>query len=145
MTAVAPDPKELAGYSAPTADHDSLVFWEGCKEGRFILQQCSDCERFRWPHVTVCPDCLSRDWAHVDAAGTGALYSWTWIHHATVPTPAELLPYCVALVALDEDPQILVPGQFEGQRDELEHGMRVEAVYRTAPDGTTVVRWQPAS
>ena len=33
----------------PIADEDTLVFWEGCRRHRLLIQQCDDCHAFRFP------------------------------------------------------------------------------------------------
>jgi hypothetical protein len=79
----------------------------------------------------------------VDASGRGSVYSWIVVHHTTVPTAANLLPYSVVLVALEDDPDILIPGQFDGDRTELCSDLAVVAEYRDVTEDVTVVHWRP--
>jgi uncharacterized OB-fold protein len=123
-------------------DHDSAPFWAALRERRLVVQRCASCLTPRWPFRTVCAVCCARGWAEQTTSGTGAVYSWIAIHHATVPTPPSLLPYRVALVALDEDSRILIPGQYDGPGDELHTGLRVVAAFHDTTDDITVMHWR---
>jgi uncharacterized OB-fold protein len=49
-----------------------------------------------------------------EVAGTGTIYSYIVVHHASVPAFAHLVPYVIALVELDEGPRL--PGILLGER-----------------------------
>src|SRR5262249_44786239 len=51
-------------------------FWEFTTHKEFRLQQCSDCEQFRWPPAPVCDRCLSEAFEWMPATGRGMLLSW---------------------------------------------------------------------
>jgi uncharacterized protein len=137
--------ERVAGFFPPVPDHDSAPFWAALRDRRLIVQQCDACGTLRWPFRSVCANCRGRAAAERTISGTGTIYSWTIIHHATVDTPQSLLPYCVALVALDEDPRILFPAQFDGAHDELRAGLPVIATYHEATADVTVLHWHRIS
>jgi uncharacterized protein len=132
----------LAAFFPPDPDPDSAPFWAGLRGRRLVVQRCASCQTLRWPLRSVCARCLGRDWTEQTVSGDGAVYSWTVIHHATVPTPPSLLPYCVALVALAEDPRILIPAQYDGSREELRTGLPVAAAFHDATQDVTVLHWR---
>lgn len=53
----------------------------------------------------MCPHCRSLDWAWIELAGTGTVYSYTILHHPQ--HPAFDYPLIAVLVDLDEGPRVL--------------------------------------
>jgi uncharacterized OB-fold protein len=46
-------------------------FWDGCNTGELRLQQCSNCDKYRYPESPLCPSCLSEDYIWTPASGRG--------------------------------------------------------------------------
>jgi len=117
----------------PSLTQDNQFFFEGTKEGKLLIQRCSNCGTLRHPPRPACPNCRSFDWDTVKASGRGTIYSYVVNHHPKVP--AFDYPLVVALVELEEgtrlvanvsgiDPGIVVIGtavqaRFETFDDEL--------------------------
>ena len=78
---------------------DQDFFWEGVKEGKLLIQQCSDCSELRQPPGPMCPHCQSLLWHAKQATGRGHVYSWIVSKH---PTELDEHPRIVALIDLDE-------------------------------------------
>ncbi|HSB94911.1 MAG TPA: OB-fold domain-containing protein [Spongiibacteraceae bacterium] len=78
---------------------DQDFFWEGVKEGRLLIQQCSDCSALRQPPGPMCPHCQSLQWHAKQASGRGTVYSWIVSRH---PTELDANPRIVALIDLEE-------------------------------------------
>jgi uncharacterized protein len=77
-------------------------FWTHTKNKEFRLQQCSDCQKFRWPPGPTCDACLSDNFAWAQMKGRGKLLSWTTFHRAYFPEyPA---PHTSIVLELDEGP-----------------------------------------
>ena len=38
------------GKQLPVPDEDSMVFWEGCRRHRLLIQQCAACDAFPKHH-----------------------------------------------------------------------------------------------
>jgi uncharacterized OB-fold protein len=85
----------------PIPDEDSLVFWEGCRRQRLLIQQCDLCKHFRFPPSPLCPHCLSSATTWQDDPGTGAVLTFC-IYYTAIASPAwqAEVPYIVAVVAL---------------------------------------------
>ena len=86
-----PQPSEIArGY------------WDAAREGRFVLQRCADCGKFRHYPRMVCDAChsLGVDW--VEASGRGRVHSWTVAHHPYHPAFKGEVPYILLTVDLEE-------------------------------------------
>lgn len=78
----------------------SRPFWDGCREGRLLVQQCSDCGRCFFLPSEFCPYCLSSDNEWVESTGRGHVVTCTTVWRP--PTPAFDPPYVVAVVRLEE-------------------------------------------
>jgi uncharacterized OB-fold protein len=100
-------------YSKPTPDPspDTRPFWDGLKDGKLLLQTCSDCGRPRHYPRPVCPHCYSMQYAWREAKGTGKVHSWTISHHAFHPGFKPELPYLLLTVDLDEGVRMQAQGR----------------------------------
>ncbi len=78
---------------------DQDFFWEGVKEGRLLIQQCSNCNELRQPPGPMCPHCQSLEWHAKQASGRGAVYSWIVSKHPSEPDSNARI---VALIDLQE-------------------------------------------
>src|SRR5215213_8190033 len=94
----------VPSYVPPLMDVDSAPFWKGLSEQQLLIQRCGDCGRYRWPRRTICAACNSRASDDVVASGRATVCTWTGVHHPTVPTPPDQLPYWVVVGALREEP-----------------------------------------
>lgn len=96
----------LAGIIEPVIDADAATFWEGVAARRLLVPTCMSCGTTFLPPLPCCPSCQSELIEHVEAAGTGTLYSWVVMRRALDPAFAEAVPYVVAAVQLDEGARI---------------------------------------
>lgn len=80
-------------------------FWDGCREHRLTVQQCSACATFVFIPQAFCPACLSPDLAWVGSTGRGTIVTYTVVWRPQ--TPAFEAPYIVAVVRLDEGYEML--------------------------------------
>jgi uncharacterized OB-fold protein len=86
----------------PVPDEDTLVFWEGCRRQRLLIQQCDDCHAFRFPPRPLCRVCLSSLATWREDPGRGEVLTFC-VYHAALAGPAwgHELPYIVAVVGLE--------------------------------------------
>ena len=130
----------------PPMDLDSTAWWEALQRHELTLQRCEGCGRLRWPARATCNDCGSDGWQWVEACGRGTVESWTVTHHAG---PGVEVPFCVALVRLDDQDDIAIPGSVEGPGDGsgLEIGIPVVVVFEdvvaAGDKRLTLLRWTP--
>ena len=61
----------------PTITDQTRPFWTGAKQGRFLLQKCSDCGTFNFYPKPWCIECGSRALEWTDAQPHGTVYSYT--------------------------------------------------------------------
>lgn len=123
----------LNGLPRPLPDFDTEPFWNGCREGRFLIPACTDCGRGRWPPGPMCPHCRSTAVEWRPASGRGSVYSWVVVVHPTLDALVDQVPYVVGLIELDE--QVRVVGNLAGiSPDAVTAGLPVELYFEPPGD-----------
>jgi acetyl-CoA acetyltransferase/uncharacterized OB-fold protein len=79
-------------------------FWTGGADGRLRIQGCADCGGLVHPPVPICPHCRSPRWEPTEVSGRGVVVGYTVNAHPWLPGFDP--PYVVAIVALEEDPEV---------------------------------------
>jgi uncharacterized OB-fold protein len=112
-------------------------FWRKIPQRYNMLgTKCETCGRHFFPPRTFCPDCR-RAGKIVDYKfiGLGTIVTYSVIHTASEQYEA-LTPYVIAIVKLDEGPQITT--QIVCRPDQVKIGMKVKSVFRKiATDGAS--------
>lgn len=109
----------------PIENQDTQHYWQGLRDGKLLIQGCTDCGLRRHPPQPMCENCQSLEWTTIESAGQGTIYSYTVIHYPQIP-PFEY-PNAVVLVDLEEgvrlaaqltgtDPEDIRIGQHVGAR-----------------------------
>jgi uncharacterized OB-fold protein len=91
-------------------DQDSGPFWQGAARGALLVQHCSECRQPRIPPRPMCFTCRSLRSEWKPMSGRGTIWSFVVVHPPLLPAYAELAPYNVITVALDEDPRLRLVG-----------------------------------
>lgn len=131
----------------PARDLDTAPWWAGTDSGELLVQKCARCARLRWPPRPICNECHDSAHEWVAATGRGTVESWTATYHSF--GPAIDVPFLVVLVRLEDQPDIYMPGYFDGPPDgrATRIGQRVSVgfVDVDTSDGTTlrVLQWVP--
>lgn len=108
----------------PVENHDSKHYWQGLRDGKLLLQQCSSCQTLRHPPQPMCEQCQSLNWQTIESGCEGSIYSHTTIHYPEIP-PFDY-PNSVVLVDLDEG--VRIAAQLAGSKPEqIQIGQRVKA------------------
>jgi hypothetical protein len=115
-------------------------FWDGCRDGRLMLQRCADpaCARFVFYPRVCCPYCGGGTLEWQQASGAGTLQSWTVVHR---PGHAEFMvdvPYVFAAVTLAEGPLIYGRMPVAPDSPALAIGARVRAKFPAVPSGVAL-------
>ena len=112
-------------------------FWRKIPQRYNMLgTKCETCGKHFFPPRTFCPDCR-RAGKIVDYkfVGLGTIVTYSVIHTASEQYEA-LTPYVIAIVKLDEGPQITT--QIVCRPDQVKIGMKVKSVFRKiATDGAS--------
>lgn len=127
----------------PVPDPDSRPFWEGCREGRLLIQRCRACGQHQFPPGNVCSSCRSDQIEWTQASGRGTVFSWIVVVHP-VPKPVyeKDVPYVVALVDLEEG--VRMPTNIVGcDGDRIVAGMPVKVFFDRVDDDVVLPRFRP--
>ena len=130
-------------------DPDSRPFWEGTARGELRVQHCGGCGHPRIPPRPMCPWCnsLRTEWKAL--SGRGTIWSFVVPHPPLLPAYAELAPYNVIVVVLEENPSLRLVGNLvaspDGPINEVDPatiriGAPVRAVFQKVDD-VYLPRW----
>ncbi|GAA4667159.1 Zn-ribbon domain-containing OB-fold protein [Gordonia humi] len=122
-----------SGRVLPEVTAESQAFWTGGFDGELRITRCQDCRGWIHPPVGACWRCRSRDVEPEVASGRATVASFTVNHHQWLPAfPA---PYVIAVVELDEQPDVRLTTYLTGvEVDEVTVGMSVEVVFEEHDD-----------
>jgi uncharacterized OB-fold protein len=133
----------MANRLAPTINRDNQFFYDGLREHKLLIQQCSDCKTLRVPPRPMCGNCQSLNWEPLESSGRGTVYSYVMPQYP--PLPFFEYPYIVALIELDEGVRI-VSNLVGVDPAEVKVGMAVEVGYEEFNDGELVLhQFRPAA
>lgn len=107
----------VAGWLLPAPDEDSAPFFDWCARGELRIQRCSACGVRRMPPRPMCPACGSLDSEWEQMSGRGRVWSVAIPHPPLLPAYAEVAPYNVVLVELEDDPSIRLVGNVVAAAD----------------------------
>jgi uncharacterized OB-fold protein len=137
----------------PPVDAESAPFWEGTRQGELRMQQCARTGRLIFPPRARSPFAPHVPPVWTTVSGRGTIWSFVVPHPPLLPAYAELAPYNVILVALDEDPSVRLVGNLvarpggainEVDPHSIEIGARVRAVFERVTDEIHLPRWMLA-
>lgn len=121
-TSVEPAPRILP----PITEHNR-AFWTGGANGMLMIQRCVTCRRWVYPPQATCPDDGGALVAE-PVSGRGSVFTYTVNRH--VYHPAVPPPYVVAIVELDEQPDLRFTTNIVNCAPEtVQIGMRVKVVF----------------
>ena len=131
-------------FDIPTPDLETQPFWDGCREGVFLLRHCNACGEDHFYPRPFCPKCWSDDVSWKQASGRATLYTYSIVHQNDLPPFNERVPYVAAVVELDEGPRVMT--NIEGTPfDELRVGMAVTVDFRPLDDEITIAIFRAAA
>ena len=93
----------LPGRPLPVLDEENAFFWRSGADGRLRMLRCADCRYFAHPPGPRCPRCLSERLAPEPLSGIASVTAFTVNHQPWSSMP---VPYVVAIVALEEQPDL---------------------------------------
>ena len=128
--------------TVPVPDRDSAPYWSALADGQFLLQHCNGCGHWTWPARPICSGCHGDKLDWEEARGGGEVYSWVVTHQAYAPDLARIVPYTVALVRVDEQDDILIPGRYLSEDVPISQRLRVRAAPERVTDEIGVLNWR---
>lgn len=136
------------GFPVPRPDADTEAFWAGTARRELLVPRCGACGHWIWQPRPLCPRCHARGPVWTPVGGGGHVASWTVVRPPVLPAFADLVPFVVLLVALDEGVRMvgqLTDGQgrvlrTDGHAEGLAMGSRVALAWRDQA-GVTLPAW----
>ncbi|WP_175997584.1 Zn-ribbon domain-containing OB-fold protein [Burkholderia stabilis] len=103
---------------------DAQPYWDALAEERLTFQRCTACSEAVWPAHSFCTHCgaTSLDWT--EASGRGEIYSHSTITRGPTPVWAEIVPYTVGFIRMDEGYYLFV--QIDAPPETIRIGQPVE-------------------
>ncbi len=128
-----------ARFPVPEPDRDGAPFWLAAQRRELTVPRCPRCGHYVWQPAPVCPRCACPDLEWSIVSGDATVLSWTVPHPPVLPAFADLVPFVVLLVQLEEGPRMV------GQLVDEEGGL-LRTDGRDVPElriGSTVtLRWR---
>jgi uncharacterized OB-fold protein len=115
----------------PALDDVSGFFWNAAAEHRLVIQRCNACAKLQYPPEMCCSHCQSQECEPAQVSGRGVIYSYAKVDRPLHAGFVDALPYLVALVELDEQPELRILTNLVdvAEGTTLSCGMAVEVVY----------------
>ena len=126
----------------PVVTEENRPFWEGCQQGKLLLQYCTECHQHQFYPRLYCMHCGSNALRWVEASGQGVIYSYTLIHQNKSPEFVNDTPYDVAIVQLQEGPRML-SNIVDISPGELRVDLPVTVVFDRMTEFITLPRFRP--
>ncbi|MEY4238990.1 MAG: hypothetical protein RL339_1591 [Pseudomonadota bacterium] len=128
MATPTPPPRIL-----PAIDLDSHAYWTAGKDGHLVIYRCPSCATYVHPPVPFCPTCEQTDVTAERVSGQGHVETFTVNHKQWVPGLP--VPYVLALIALDEAPEVRLVGNITHcEPEDVTIGMAVEVWFEPHED-----------
>jgi uncharacterized protein len=118
-----------------------VPYFDGLRNGRIVVQQCTHCDSHVWPPAEMCGKCQHEDFRHVEMPQVGEVYTFTVSYRAFHPAFQSLTPHPIATVDLGND--VLILGEYGGDPEALSVGDRVHASFFEAGPDSSLIRWMP--
>ncbi len=118
-------------------------YWEAAARGDLRVQRCPRCEQhFLYP-TRWCPHCWFPDPVWTVVTGKGRVMACTTVYQAPLAAYRAEVPYCLAIVRLDEGPQLM--SNIVGcAASDVRVGMEVVVDFETRGEGKVPV-FRPAT
>ncbi len=121
---------------------ETKPFWDATAEGKLVLPKCDSCDAIIWFPRAFCPACSGTSVSWITSSGKGTIYSFS-ITRKGGGVWAEVSPYVIAYVELEEGPRVLT--NIVGcPVDQVKIGMSVRVVFDKTEEGPAVYRFAPA-
>lgn len=112
----------------PAITEVSKVFYDGCKDGKLLYQQCPDCSEVIFFPKSLCPKCMGKNLEWKQSTGRGKIFSYTVTYAYAPPEFMSETPYVLAIVKMDEGYKLMT-NIIETDFDKLACELPVEVVF----------------
>ena len=116
-------------FPVPQINDDNRDFWTAGRDRELRIVRCNDCGYYIHPPSPRCPRCLSENVEPSPVSGRGRVYTYTVNRRAW--SPGLEVPYVIAIVQLDEQPDLRLMTNIVGcSADEVTIDMPVCVEFR---------------
>ncbi|VTU22709.1 putative nucleic-acid-binding protein containing a Zn-ribbon [Variovorax sp. SRS16] len=120
-------------------------FWDAARAHRLIIQRCDRCGRLRFYPSEGCTHCASPDFTWIDVSGRGHVYSWIVVRRSVDPAWQRRAPFVSAIIELDEQRGVLVPGLLTDiAPEQVRADLPVQVWFEQVSPEISMPRWRPA-
>lgn len=117
-------PPAIPGRMLPKLHEHNRAFWTGGADGHLMIAWCARCELWVSPPAADCPDCGGVLVAR-PVSGRGTVFTYTVNYQPFNPDVP--VPYVIAIVELDEQPDLRIASNIvDCEPDSVHVGLRVE-------------------
>ncbi|HKV55625.1 MAG TPA: Zn-ribbon domain-containing OB-fold protein [Candidatus Binataceae bacterium] len=131
-----------SGKPVPVPTHETEPYWEGCHLHELRIQRCGACGNFQFFPRIYCVKCFSDRVAWVKASGRAKVLSFTIVRRPVSAAFAGEIPYVVALVTLEEGPQMMT-NIIGCAPEEVRIGMPLEVTFEEWTETISVPKFRP--
>lgn len=126
----------------PIPDEDSLIFWEGCRRGRLLIQQCCQCTTFRFPPSPLCPHCHSSLATWQEDPGQGEIATFC-VYYSAIAGPGwqQDVPYTVAVIRLFHSGVHLLSNLHGENTQAIQIGLPVQVQFEAMTEHITLPKF----
>lgn len=125
----------------PVPTLETAPYWEGCRQHQLRIQRCTDCAQYQFFPRIYCSKCFSDRVEWVNASGRATVLSFTVVRRPVSPAFAGEVPYIVALVTLEEGPQMMT-NIIGCPPEEVTIGMPVEVIFEDWTDTVSIPKFR---
>lgn len=128
----------------PQPDELTEFFWDGVDSHRLMILRCDDCGTYIHLPKIVCRNCLSTSLTPTEVSGEAKLVTWTIPMQPFDPYYQSQVPYVLAVVELDEQPNLkLVTNIVDCAEEDLRIDLPVEVTFREVAPEVTLPLFAP--
>ena len=118
----------------PAVTEETAEFWDAARDGRLLVEHCTECGADSFPPRGICRSCRSRNTTMVEVTGPGRVYSYTVNYQRWLPDLE--VPYAIVLVEFPDHPGVRVAGRLRGvEPEEVTIDMEVDVGFELGPAG----------
>lgn len=117
----------------PVPADEASAFWTGGLENKLLIYRCNACGHWFHPPAPACFRCRSTDVAPQPASGRGTVATFTINRQQWLPAMPP--PYVIALIEIDEEPDVRILSNVVGVPvEQVRIGLPVEVFFENWDD-----------
>jgi uncharacterized OB-fold protein len=129
--------------ATPVVNGETEYYWECAENKQLVLPWCKNCAKYFFYPRSFCPRCWTEEVTWQVSPGRGTVYSYTVVRRMGVEPFANLVPYVLAIIELDEGVRMLSHVR-DVAPSEMVVGMAVEVMFEDIGGGRAVPLFRPS-